>query len=190
MKLKERRKYVAEYAKHINLLLQEVRANSPEWVQYSTVWNSILNKKGGSQIVTKKGTFRQSIAYHMDTKQLEDFEQVLKRFEEFKERKEKEQQEYNDLGVPNAGGLIDELQNKFWDYYYPNDVDYNWFSERAQSILEEIMNETDETTMYNAIEIFKRAFYSNGNPSPNRKERPFIRFTNWENDASQGGKYL
>lgn len=190
MTLKERRKYVAQYAKYINLLLQEVRADNPEWIKYSTVWNSILNKKGGSQIVTKKGTFRQSVAYHMNTKQLEDFEQVLKRFEEFKERKEKEQQDYNDLGVPNAGGLMSELQSKFWDYYYPETADYDWFVTTAESILNEILNEDDETTLYDAIEIFKNAFYANGNPSPNKNDRPHIDDTNWQNEASQGGKYL
>lgn len=190
MTLKERRKYVAEYAKHINLLLQEVKANSPEWIKYSTVWNSYLNKPKGTKITTKKGLFRQSIAYHMNTKQLDDFLHVVKSFEEFVEKKQKEQDDFNNIGVPNAGGLMPELQSKFWDYYYPETADYDWFVTTAETILNRILNEDDETTLYDAIEIFKNAFYANGNPAPNKHDRPHIPYTAWENEASQGGKYL
>lgn len=177
MTLKQKRKYVAEFAKRANLLLKETYDVDPEFLERQ--WKGVLTKP---KYATKKGYWRQSATYHMNTEQLNKYMQMLTNFVNDIQRQKEKKAEYEDLGFPNALALVERLAKEFYNYYYSG---YEYFYDQTLTILEN-MSLTNDITESEAFNIIETAFYSNGNPN----NRPDIEDTNYTTDASNGGEYL
>lgn len=182
MTLKEKRKYVAEYAKKANKILQETRAENPHFLKGR--WESALTK---STVATKKGTFRQSAPYKMNTEQLNKYMTKLNQFVRDVEHKTKDQARYTASGFPNAHSLVERLAKDFFKYYYADG--YPEFYDRTKTILQNmtIANDISES---DALRIVENAFYAYGDFDAAPPEKPHIEYTGYYDDISQGGKYL
>lgn len=179
--LKEKRKFVAEYAKKANEILQETRAENPDFLKGQ--WNGALTK---STIATKKGTFRQSAPYRMNTEQLNKYLTKLNQFVRDIEHKKKDKARYEDVGYSGGHNFIESLKNKFWDYFYGG---YDEFCDRTPTILQNIALSGDMTEQ-EAFAFISSAFESCGAPNLPKQERPNITQTAFFDIISQGGKYL
>ena len=177
MTLKQKRKYVADFAKKANLLLKETYDVNPEFLDRQ--WKGVLTKP---KYATKRGLWRQSTPYHMNTEQLNKFMQMLTNFVNDIQRQKEKKAEYEDLGFPNALALVERLAKEFYNYYYSG---YEYFYDQTLTILEN-MSLANDITESEAFNIIETAFYSNGNPN----NRPDIEDTNYTTDASNGGEYL
>lgn len=179
MNLREKRKFVAEYAKKANEILQEVRENDPEFL--TARWNAVLSK---NKYATKKGTFRQSAPYKMNTEQLKKFMETLSNFVREMERKKREKEKYKSAGYSNFYSFVDSLAKQFYNYFYAGD--YNEFYDKTTTVLQNMIEQGIEE--YDAIRIIENAFYGHGDISADKKDKPTI--DDYINEISQGGKYL
>ena len=183
MNLKEKRKFVAEYAKKANEILQDVENNSPEFL--TNRWNGVFSKV--NKYTTKKGTFRQSAPYKMNTEQLKKFMETLSNFVREMERKTREKEKYSATGFGESFGFVDSLSSEFYNYYYAGGYD-EWYT-RTKSVLE-IMAESEDITPNEAIHIIETAFYKWGDYDAPKEDKPRIENTGYFSEIEQGGKYL
>lgn len=179
MNLKQKRKFVAEYAKKANAILQEVRETNPEFI--TNRWNAVLSK---SKYATKKGKFRQSAPYRMNSEELKKFMETLSNFVRDMEKKKQEQEKYKNAGYSYAYSIIDNLAKEFYNYFYAGD--YDEFYDQTMTVLQNMTE--DGIPEEDAIHIIENAFYSQGNNSANKKDKPTI--SSYISEISQGGKYL
>lgn len=183
MNLKQKRKFVAEYAKKANEILQDVRENHPEFL--TNRWNGVFSKV--NNWTTKKGTFRQSAPYKMNTEQLKKFMITLNDFTRETERKKREKEKYSANGFGESFGFVDSLSSEFYNYYYAGGYD-EWYT-RTKSVLE-VMAESEDITPNEAINIIQTAFYKYGDYTAPKEDKPHIEDTGYFPEIEQGGKYL
>lgn len=179
MNLKQKRKFVAEYAKKANAILQEVKDTNPEFI--TNRWNAVLSK---SKYATKKGKFRQSAPYKMNTEEVKKFMEILSNFVRDMEKKKQEKEKYNNAGYSYAYSIIDSLAKEFYNYFYAGD--YDEFYDQTMTVLQNMAE--DGIPEEDAIHIIENAFYSQGNNSAGKKDKPNI--AGYISEISQGGKYL
>ena len=177
MNLREKRKFVAEYAKKANEILQEVRENDPEFL--TVRWNGVFSKV--NNYVTKRGTFRQSAPYKMNTEQLKKFMETLSNFVRDIERKKREKE--------NAGfafGFVDDLAKEFFNYYYAGG--YSEWRDTTKTVLQNMVD--TDLTVSEAMHIIENAFYKYGDYDAPKSDKPHIEDTGYFPEIEQGGKYL
>lgn len=179
MNLREKRKFVAEYVKKANEILQDVRENNPEFL--TNRWNAVLSK---SKYATKKGKFRQSAPYKMNTEQIKKFMETLSNFAREMEQKKHEKEKYNSAGYSGLYSFVDNLAKEFYNYFYAGD--YSEFYDKTITVLQNMIEQGIEE--YDAIRIIENAFYGHGDTKADKKDKPTI--GGYLNDISQGGKYL
>lgn len=181
MNLREKRKFVAEYAKKANEILQETRANNPEFL--GNRWQANLTNKN---FATKKGTFRQSAPYKMNTEQLKKYMATLGEFVRDIERQQRKKEEYQNEGFPSAYDFVNRLGAEYWNYYYG---DYDEYEDTTKTVLQN-MAMVGDISEQEAFAIIERAFRDNGRPDLPPQQRPKIGATSYTSQISRGGKYL
>lgn len=184
MKLKELRKYVAEYAKHANEILQETRAENPEFLKQR--WEAVLHDHPQYSTKPTKNNpsrFRQSTS-RFNTQQLKDYLGILTEFTEDIERQKEEKEEFEKNGYSGLYSIVDILENEYYHYYYWEEKE-EW-AERTKSTIESMSMAGMSTSEID--DIISTAFYANGDFILRNKPRPSE--TNYYTDISQGGTYV
>lgn len=129
--LSQYRKDISALAKSINIKLNFSRTNNRPFL--SKRWEAILTEIG-----TKKTRQFRTSTSSMNTKQLEEYAQMLYSFEEEFEIDEKNQKRVEEtLGVENVelfNMLEKEAGNKYFEYFLPSDAEYN----QVMNVLEDV----------------------------------------------------
>lgn len=183
MKLKELRKYVAEYARHANEILQETRAENPEFLKQR--WEAVLHDHPNYATKATKNQpsrFRQSTS-RFNTQQLKDYFGILKEFTDDIEQQKEEKEEYTNEGYEGLYNIVDDLESEYYNYYYWDEHD-DW-AYTTRSVIQNLSNAGFSGAEID--DIITTAFYANGSLETH-KPRPSQ--TNYYTDISQGGKYL
>lgn len=185
MKLKELRKYIAEYARHANEILQETRAENPEFLKQR--WEAVLHdhpQYNTKATKNRPSRFRQSTS-RFNTQQLKDYFGILKEFTDDIEQQKEEKEEYTEAGYTGLYEIINLVESEYYNYYYWLDVEKQEMIDETLTVIEKMANAGLTTSEID--DIITTAFYANGSTE---KDKPHYYDTNYINDITQGGTYV